>query len=51
MDPDISPLLATTHVGLPPLCMHVSGMDPLRDENFLYTQVLKEQGVRTKLFV
>ncbi|ETW74926.1 Esterase/lipase/thioesterase [Heterobasidion irregulare TC 32-1] len=51
MDPDISPLLATTHVGLPPLCMHVSGMDPLRDENFLYTEVLKEQGVRTKLFV
>ena len=48
-DPDFSPLLATSHAGLPPACMQVCGMDPLRDEGILYEKVLKEQGVKTKL--
>ncbi|THH13371.1 hypothetical protein EW146_g6830 [Bondarzewia mesenterica] len=35
-DPDFSPLLAKSHVDLPPLCMQLSGMDPFVDEGLLY---------------
>ncbi|THH18756.1 hypothetical protein EW146_g2297 [Bondarzewia mesenterica] len=50
-DTNFSPLLATTHAGLPPLCMQVAGMDPLRDEDILYEQALRAAGVKTKLHV
>ncbi|ETW79838.1 Esterase/lipase/thioesterase [Heterobasidion irregulare TC 32-1] len=50
-DPDFSPLLATSHAGLPPACVQVCGLDALRDEGLLYEKVLKEQGVKTKLHI
>ncbi|THH13373.1 hypothetical protein EW146_g6827 [Bondarzewia mesenterica] len=50
-DPDFSPLLAASHANLPPLCMQVCGLDPLRDEGILYEKVLRESGVKTKLHV
>lgn len=39
------------HAGLPPVLFQVDGLDPLRDEAILYEHVLKEEGVRTKLYV
>ncbi|KAF8158667.1 alpha/beta hydrolase fold-domain-containing protein, partial [Mycena galopus ATCC 62051] len=49
-DPDISPLLGD-HSGLPPVYMQICGLDPLRDEGFLYERLLRAQGVRTKVDV
>lgn len=45
----VSPLLAESHVGLPPAYFQIAGMDPLRDEGILYKQVLQESGVKTKI--
>ncbi|KAG7090661.1 hypothetical protein E1B28_009760 [Marasmius oreades] len=50
-DPRSSPLLLSSHKGLPPVFLQVCGLDPLRDEGFLYEKVLKEAGVPTKLEV
>ncbi|KAF8499941.1 Alpha/Beta hydrolase protein [Gautieria morchelliformis] len=47
--PDVAPLLATTHRGLPPAYFQICGLDPLRDEGFLYEKVLGESGVPTKM--
>ncbi|KAJ7861450.1 Alpha/Beta hydrolase protein [Mycena olivaceomarginata] len=49
-DPEVSPLLAN-HTGLPPTHLQVCGLDPLRDEGLLYEQLLREQGVPTRLDV
>ncbi|KAF8583025.1 hypothetical protein K439DRAFT_110371 [Ramaria rubella] len=47
--PDIAPLLAPNHQGLPPAYVQVCGLDPLRDEAFLYEKILRESGVPTKI--
>ena len=49
--PYFSPLLAPSHAGLPPACLQICGLDPLRDESFLFEKLLREQGVKTKLHV
>ena len=48
-DERISPLLATSHEGLPRAFMQVFGMDPLRDEGLLYARLLRDAGVQTRL--
>jgi len=48
-DPFVSPLLAPSHKGLPPAFIQVAGLDPLRDEGFLYEKVLKDSDVSTRL--
>ncbi|KAG7088742.1 hypothetical protein E1B28_012710 [Marasmius oreades] len=50
-DPRYSPLLLSSHKDLPPAFFQVCGMDPWRDEAFLYEKVLKEAGVPTRLEV
>ncbi|ESK96662.1 esterase lipase [Moniliophthora roreri MCA 2997] len=50
-DPKFSPLLLSSHQGLPPAFIQVCGLDPLRDEGLLYEKVLKEAGVPTRLEV
>ncbi|KAG7090662.1 hypothetical protein E1B28_009761 [Marasmius oreades] len=50
-DPRVSPLLLSSHRDLPPAFLQVCGLDPLRDEAFLYEKVLKEAGVPTRLVV
>jgi len=47
----VSPLLAKSHVGLPPAYFQIAGMDPLRDEGILYEKVLRESGVKTKIHI
>ncbi|THV05703.1 hypothetical protein K435DRAFT_712358 [Dendrothele bispora CBS 962.96] len=49
LDPYVSPLLASSHKGLPPVFIQVAGFDPLRDDGFLYEKVLKDNGVSTRL--
>ncbi|KZT18845.1 hypothetical protein NEOLEDRAFT_1079198 [Neolentinus lepideus HHB14362 ss-1] len=49
-DPDFSVLLAA-HDGLPPLYLQICGMDPLRDESFLYEKLLRDRGIKTNLDV
>lgn len=37
--------------GIPPTYFQICGMDPLRDEAFIYEDILKENGTKTKLDV
>ncbi|KAK7460936.1 hypothetical protein VKT23_008864 [Stygiomarasmius scandens] len=48
-DPLMSPLLASSHKGLPPAFIQANGLDPLRDEAYLYEKVLNKSDVSTKL--
>ncbi|TFY78747.1 hypothetical protein EWM64_g5269 [Hericium alpestre] len=50
-DTSFSPLLAASHAHLPPAVIQVCGLDPLRDEGFLYERILREAGTKTKLCV
>ncbi|KAL0578339.1 hypothetical protein V5O48_003653 [Marasmius crinis-equi] len=47
-DPKASPLLFPSHKGLPAAYLQICGMDPVRDEAFLYEKILKAEGVPTK---
>jgi acetyl esterase/lipase len=49
--PDVAPLLAPSHRGLPSAYLQICGLDPLRDEAFLYEKFLRENGVPTKFDV
>ena len=47
--PLYSPLLHPNLKNLPPAFFQVCGLDPLRDEALIYENVLRENGVETKL--
>lgn len=49
--PLFSPLLHPNFRDLPPAFFQVCGLDPLRDEALIYENVLRENGVETKLDV
>lgn len=44
-----SPLLATSHAGLPPAFVLVAGFDPLKDEGLEYADALSKAGVATEV--
>jgi acetyl esterase len=43
-DPDIAPLLATDHDGLPPTWIAVAELDPVRDDGLRYAALLRAAG-------
>ncbi|KAH9026192.1 Alpha/Beta hydrolase protein [Lactarius pseudohatsudake] len=47
MDPELSPVLASSHANLPPTFFQICGLDPLRDDSFLYDRLLREAGCKT----
>ncbi|TVY24707.1 AB hydrolase superfamily protein [Lachnellula hyalina] len=47
--PLAAPSLFETHRGLPPTYFQICGLDPLRDEAIIYEDILKEEGVKTKV--
>ncbi|KAH9027052.1 alpha/beta hydrolase fold-domain-containing protein [Lactarius hengduanensis] len=47
MDPELSPVLASSHANLPPTFFQICGLDPLRDDSFLYDRLLREAGGKT----
>jgi acetyl esterase/lipase len=46
-DPEISPVLASSHANLPPTFFQICGLDPIRDDAFLYDRLLREAGCKT----
>ena len=37
--------------GLPRACFQIDGLDPLRDEGLIYERILRENGIKTKLYM
>ena len=48
-DPQVSPLYASDHAGLPPALIFAAGQDPLRDDALRYAEVLERARVPTRL--
>lgn len=48
-NPRAAPLLADSHVGLPPACVAVAQLDPLRDSGLAYAEALEAAGVPVTL--
>ncbi|KAH7336299.1 Alpha/Beta hydrolase protein [Rhexocercosporidium sp. MPI-PUGE-AT-0058] len=43
-----TPILFKSHAGLPPTYFQICGLDPLRDEAFIYEEMLREEnGIKT----
>ncbi len=47
-DPNLSPLRATSHIGLPETFLITCQYDPLRDEGIAYAKKLQESGVKVE---
>jgi hypothetical protein len=47
----MSPVLAASHSNLPPTFFQICGLDPLRDDAFLYDRLLREAGCKTNVKV
>jgi acetyl esterase/lipase len=43
----MSPVLASSHANLPPTFFQICGLDPIRDDAFLYERLLREAGCKT----
>jgi acetyl esterase/lipase len=43
----MSTVLASSHANLPPTFFQICGLDPLRDDAFLYDRLLREAGCKT----
>jgi acetyl esterase/lipase len=47
-----TPLASSLHHKLPPIYFQICGLDPLRDEAFIYERMLREEhGIKTKVDV
>ena len=50
LSPLRSPVLFESHKELPPTYFQICGLDPLRDEAFIYEKILREEnGVKTRV--
>jgi acetyl esterase/lipase len=50
--PLFAPLMFESHKNLPPTYFQICGMDPFRDDGFIYERVLREEnGIKTKVDV